>query len=224
MQCIYDTEMFKLKRNGEVSIFCDKDDRVIYMGASICYFKKVGDSSFIIIFYSKARNVYTFEKVRITDSSFEEEYKCDFTEFDSIDDITIDNTFILENENNNSTTLYNVANDVLMGQEDFKVGKENFIEDENGKKYLLGVEKVSLDDITDELSMLIDLDTLETQGFYSSLQNRYIPIRKNDNTTIAKSYVARYADTEVLEVLPYMVSEKERREEIPNVLVKNLEI
>ena len=222
MQCIYDTDMFKLKRNGEVSIFCDKDDKVIYVGSSVHYFKPVSDNSFIIIFYSKSRKVYTFEKIKVIDSSFNEEYKCEFTEFDSVDDITIDDTFILENKNDNITTLYNSSNDRLIGQEDFKVDRHNIVKDENGKKYLLGIERVSLDDITDEFSMLIDLDTLETQGFYSSLQKRYIPIRKNDNTAIAKSYVTRYADTEVIEVLSYMSLEKERQEEIPSVLVKNL--
>lgn len=78
--------------------------------------------------------------------------------------------------------------------------------------------------------MLINPDSLEVDGFYSNLQDRYIKIKENDGTTFDKDYNVRLVETLVEEVYPYLtildkrrsIEDMEKSKAIKKVLVSKL--
>lgn len=135
---------------------------------------------------------------------------------------------VLENFSNGDTVLYNAGTDKIFSEKNLEVLE--LIESEGGKQYLYARKTVSCGSTTDELSMLMNVDNFEIDGFYSSLQDRYIKIHENDGVTIDKDYSVRLVETELEEVDSYLellearrvALEKENVKTIKKVLVSKL--
>lgn len=135
---------------------------------------------------------------------------------------------VLENFCNGDTVLYNAGTDKIFSEKNLEVLE--LIESEGGKQYLYARKTVSCGSTTDELSMLMNVDNFEIDGFYSSLQDRYIKIHENDGVTIDKDYSVRLVETELEEVDSYLellearrvALEKENVKTIKKVLVSKL--
>ncbi len=139
-----------------------------------------------------------------------------------------DDISVFEDLSNGDTVLYNEATSKIFSEKNLEVLE--LIENEEEKQYLYARKTVSCGSTTDELSMLIDVDNFETDGFYSSLQDRYIKIHENDGVTIDKDYSVRLVETELEEVDSYLeflearrvALEKENAKTIKKVLVSKL--
>lgn len=230
MKSMYDKDNFRLSQDelsGEY-IFSTEDRNFIYSSRNLHYLKQVSNDEFVIIDHLPAVNEYVFYYFK-HDKTNELIYSKRFTEFDNPDDIIIKDTFILENKKTNVTNIYNCSTKNHFAMEDFKAIKTDIVDD-NNVPYIMGTKIVAERETTDKLTMLINPDSLEIDGFYSELQDRYIKIKENDGTTFDKNYNVRLVETLVEEVCPYLkaidkrrsIEDMEKSEVIKKVLVSKL--
>lgn len=211
MKSIYDKDKFRLSQDelsGEY-IFSTEDRNFIYSSRNLHYLKQVSNDEFVIINHLPAVNEYAFYYFK-HDKNNELIYSKRFTEFDNPDDIIIKDTFILENKKTNVTNVYNRSTKNHFAMEGFKAIKTDIVDD-NNVPYIMGIKTITEGETTDKLTMLINPDSLEADGFYSELQDRYIKIKENDGTTFDKDYNVRLVETLVEEVYPYLTILDKRR-------------
>ena len=211
MKSIYDKDKFRLSQDelrGEY-IFSTEDRNFIYSSRNLHYLKQVSNDEFVIIDHLPAVNEYAFYYFK-HDKNNELIYSKRFTEFDNPDDIIIKDTFILENKKTNVPNVYNCSTKNHFAMEGFKAIKTDIV-DNNNVPYIMGIKTITEGETTDKLTMLINPDSLEADGFYSELQDRYIKIKENDGTTFDKDYNVRLVETLVEEVYPYLTILDKRR-------------
>lgn len=230
MKTMYDKDNFRLSQDelsGEY-IFSTEDRNFIYSSRNLHYLKQVSNDEFIIIDHLPAVNEYVFYYFK-HDKNNELIYSKRFTEFDNPDDIIIKDTFILENKKTNVTNIYNCSTKNHFAMEGFKAIKTDIVDD-NNVPYIMGIKTITEGETTDKLTMLINPDSLEADGFYSQLQDRYIKIKENDGITFDKDYNVRLVETLVEEVYPYLtildkrrsIEDMEKSKAIKKVLVSKL--
>lgn len=91
------------------------------------------------------------------------------------------------------------------------------------------VQKGIVDEVEDRLFMLINSETLETTGFYSELQDRFVCIKKNACIRDG-SFMNRFFETIQEEVYPFLEScankrnqeEVEKQKEIRRILIEKI--
>ncbi len=94
------------------------------------------------------------------------------------------------------TALYNANTKKELTLRNTTITLEN---DEEGKIDLIATIKIKKDSEEDVLTAIIDKDTLEFDGFYSRLQQRYIPLIQENN-----DFKLNYVQTVNQEVLYYL--------------------
>ena len=215
MKMLTDLDGFTLKEmkekngNANIVVLFNSNGNFAWCGSDVLRLVQISKNEFISV-SALFEDLFSFEHFRCNDDiGCESLFKKSFTHLKPYEDMQIDNdTFILESED--STALYNCSNRTLFASYQLKVAKTDIM-DKMGVLYLEGEEKVNVGETTDTLTMLINSKTLETTGFYSSLQDRYIELRKNNGIFIDKAYGVLYAETEVEEVIPYLEELEERR-------------
>ena len=171
----------------------------------IVFLKQIKENELISISYDKEKEIYEFNHLKDDIIIF---HKL-FTEFDKMK--VNDNIFVLENKNENFTIVYNSDDSNYFGLEDFTVVDNNIIKDKNEESYLLGTLKVNCNETLDEVMFLLNLKTMQTNGFYSKLQDRYIKVKTNDGTAIDKIYEVLLIETIVDDIYRYVETlDKER--------------
>ena len=234
MKMLTDLEGFTLKEmkekngNANIVVLFNSNGNFAWCGSDVLRLVQISKNEFISV-SALFEDLFSFEHFRCNDDiGYETLFKKSFTNLKPYKDMQIDNdTFILESED--STALYNCSNRTLFASYQLKVVKTD-IKDKMGVIYLEGEEKVNVGETTDILTMLINSKSLETTGFYSSLQDRYIELKKNNDGFTDKAYGLLYAETEALEVIPYLEKLEARRvleadmvkKDVRNLLVKKI--
>lgn len=87
-----------------------------------------------------------------------------------------------------------------------------------------------MDEVEDCLFMLINSETLETIGFYSELQDRFVCIKEKNACIWDGSFMNRFFETIQEEVYPFLEScankrnqkEVEKQKEIRRILIEKI--
>lgn len=217
---IHISDDYKIKDDGDRIIpimeLYDKNDNLVCGFVALEYLKQLSDNRFVYISLGHAFDFAVFDYFKEGNKTIKTIYKQDFTELD-LPNMIIGDTFILENtpytkknwdKHDQTTTLYNCKSGKYSSDSNLKVVKTTL---DNNEEYFLGIKTVREGSVTDELTMLISPDSLEADGFYSKLQDRYIKIKENDGTTFDKDYNVRLVETLVEEVYPYLTISDKRR-------------
>lgn len=211
---IYISDKYKIKDKSEYDLsiieLYDKDNNLVCRFGFPEYLRQLSDNRFVSIslgheFYFSVFDYFKEGKKTI--------YAQNFTELD-LPNMIIGDTFILENipndldKHDQTTTLYNCKSGKYFSDSNLKVVKTTL---DNNEEFLLGTKTITEGNVADKLTMLINPDSLEADGFYSELQDRYIKIKENDGTTFDKDYNVRLVETLVEEVYPYLTILDKRR-------------
>ena len=228
---IHISDKYKIKDISEHNIIrlYDKDDNKVLDFLCLKYLRQLSDNRFVSISAGPEWHFEVFDYYKTGNNII---YKQDFTELD-LPNIIIRDTFILENipynsdKHDQTTTLYNCKSGKYFRDSNLKVVKTTL---DNNEELLLGTKTITEGETTDKLTMLINPDSLEADGFYSQLQDRYIKIKENDGITFDKDYNVRLVETLVEEVYPYLtildkrrsIEDMEKSKAIKKVLVSKL--
>lgn len=210
----------------------DKDNNLVCRFGFPKYLRQISDNRFVSISVGHEFCFAVFDYFKEGNKTI---YEQDFTELD-LPNMIIGDTFILENtphtikncdKHDQTTTLYNCKSGKYFEDDNLKVVKTTL---DNNEEYFLGIKTVREGGVTDELTMLINPDSLEADGFYSKLQDRYIKIKENDGITFDKDYNVRLVETLVEEVYPYLaildkrksIEKEEQAKTIKKILINKL--
>lgn len=92
------------------------------------------------------------------------------------------------------------------------------------------MKKEIVDEVEDRLFMLINSETLETTGFYSELQDRFVCIKEKNACIRDGSFMNRFFETIQEEVYPFLEfcankrnqEEVEKQKEIRRILIEKI--
>lgn len=192
----YDEKKYNYKiETIAVKVFEKETGNTIFCILSPTFIKQIKDNEFIVHYPdSLESDVFHLKHLEYQETTknlkviYQKEYqpKRSAGRIKEIDDL-----FFLESWL--ETTLYNAKTKKELTLEDSKI-KEQL--EENGEISLIGTVKIEEKDV---LKMIIDQETLEFDGFYSRLQDRYIPIKKQSN-----NFLENYNDTVEEEIIKYL--------------------
>lgn len=170
---------YKLSSDGYIKLLNKNTNQTIFNIYSPIFIKEIRPDEFIVVYPFSEKSDYQFILTHIKNNKVV--YEKQYTSKSIIGEITeINNIYIMEGFL--ETTLYNTINNKSLTLEDTEITE---IKNKELKStYLQGDMDVDIDlDKKDHLTMYINTSTLEFDGFYSELQDRFISIIKNKTNT-----------------------------------------
>lgn len=214
---------YKEDKEEGVIILNKKNHQIIFKVENPEIIKQINDNEFIIISQGKdiANRKFIFKHIHynkennIINTLYEKEYEAKNYRgsFDILDNTIVMNSFL-------KTTIYNAKTRKSLTLK--YLDRVSIKQDEYCNKYLQGkIEIENEDELKDYLTIAIDINTLEFNGFYSQQQDRFISIiekDKNDfmtnfNITIKKE-VLKYLDLLSIQKEIYQEESNRKAEEI----------
>lgn len=174
---------YKILENDYIRLYEINTNKTIFELYAPIFIKEIRPDEFIIVYPSSIKIGYEFilQHQKQDKIIYQKKYiaKSKFGEITQIDDIYLLEGFF-------ETILYNTITNKEVILENTKVTE--VMEKELTEKYLQGkMDIVTTFKEQDNLFMYINTDTLEFNGFYSELQDRFIPIIINKDKTFKEN-------------------------------------
>lgn len=195
----YDEEKYSYeiinKTTGIIRFFDKKNDTTICCVLLPNLIKQIKEDEFIVIYPKEMENYFLFQHIKYDNSTkktniiFEKEFKSKSSIIGSV--MELEEIFIIETWL--ETTIYNSKTKRTLTLEDSEITK---LTNEYQTTHLKG--RINIDE-KDILTMYIDKNTLEFDGFYSQEQERMIPIIKE-----SQDFSMNYSITLEKEIIKYL--------------------
>ena len=165
----------RLKMVGAVWLTTADGYYVTHFG-NLFFLKQINDNEFVKI--DKISRGYWFSHISYAYGKKEEIYGPRCFAINKGDNVSSgDDVFILQNGEYENTYIYNCSTRKEFQAPKF-IARKSDIVDDNNTPYIIGMKKEIVDEVEDRLFMLINSETLETTGFYSELQDRFVCIKE----------------------------------------------
>lgn len=178
---------YEILENGHVKLFDKQTNNPIFNVYSPIFIKEIKTDEFIVVYPASDKTDYQFILQHIKyDNLPKILYQQQYTSKKSIGEISSKkDVYIMEGFL--ETTLYNTTTNKSITLENTEITeiKNKELKD----TYLQGNMDIDVDlDEKDHLTMYIDLSILEFNGFYSELQDRFIPIIPKENHCFLENF------------------------------------
>lgn len=203
----YDNKKYVIESTKEYLRILDKKNNTIILEVTYpVIVKQVSDNEFITVDKSPKEEDYMFvfrhiqyeEESMTSEIIYEKEYKSKSIvgKIRLVDDIAIMESYL-------ETSLYNYKT-----RKSLTLESSTILKDENEEKpelqfpylkYPFLIGRVNIEE-KDLLTMYIDKETLEFDGFYSRVQDRIIPVNQDNSHRFEENY----KDTMQIEVIKYL--------------------
>lgn len=205
------------KTIGDFRLFEKNMNQTIFYSSYITMLEQINTNEFVVIYPEdgKLDSEVIFEHFcyneqnKKTKTIFKQKYNAKSTINPSEQIRKVNDVYVLDGFLD--TTIYNPKTRKNLSLEKLEIFNESYTDNQQ-KHYLIGNITIEVDNdyyFKDNLTMYININTLEFNGFCSRIQGeRFIPIIKNTN----KDFITNYNDTVEEEVVKYLELLEEQEE------------